>query len=255
MNKDPSDPFFIGWAGTVPARDRRFFLGTGLALMAGTAAIAGGLAALQAPVGPGSWDQGDVRTYAGVITANPYPMLRTRDFTGEAQSVLLSCLGKCGVRAQIGALEGMRVLVEGSAIRRGRHAMIAVAETSEWVRPDPAPLPDPALAFPPGSEALPTVTLKGEILDTKCWFGAMRPNSGKVHKACAALCIRAGLPPAFFTRNAAGDGALLIMTDQLAPHGEALLPFVADPVEITGRAVRAGSLLFLDAPVSAIRRL
>ncbi|MEM7767200.1 MAG: hypothetical protein AAF253_06890 [Pseudomonadota bacterium] len=251
---DPKHDFFIGWADT-PKADRRFFLGTGLALMAGTAATAAGLAASQAPVGPGTWNQGDVRAFAGTITAEPYPMLRTRDLTGAPQTVLLSCLGKCGVAAQIGALEGRSVIVDGSAIRRGAHAMIAVSEALDWVREDPAATPDPALAFPTPEPVLDAVTLRGEILDSKCWFGAMRPAEGKVHKACAALCIRGGLPPAFIARTPQGDASLLIMTDQLTRHGEDLLPFVADPVEITGRALRAGNLLYLDAPTTALKRV
>ena len=44
------DDFFIGWAET-PKIDRRFFFGAGLGLVAGTAATAAGIAALQRPVG------------------------------------------------------------------------------------------------------------------------------------------------------------------------------------------------------------
>ena len=253
MSTDPSDDFFIGWADT-PKRDRRFFLGAGLALLAGTGATAATAAAFQRPVGTGIWNQGDVREWRGVITADPYPMLRTRDLNGEATTVLLSCLGKCGVRAQIGALGGQPVIVEGSLIRRGRHGMIAVAETMDWVRADPDPLFDPELEFPFGQEVM-QITLRGEILDSKCWFGAMRPSRGKVHKSCAALCIRGGLPPAFFAEDGAGQGSLLIMTDGLAPYGDDILPYVADPVEVTGRVVRGGNLLFLDAPVSGFKRI
>ena len=54
MNKDD---FFIGWAET-PKVDRRFFFGAGLGLLAGTAALASGVAALQRPVGPGAWNMG-----------------------------------------------------------------------------------------------------------------------------------------------------------------------------------------------------
>ncbi|MEM0986397.1 MAG: hypothetical protein AAGJ32_09135 [Pseudomonadota bacterium] len=255
MSADRDKDFFIGWAET-PRRDRRFFLGAGLALMAGTGATAAGLAAFQAPVGPGMWDQGTVKTYTGVITAHPYPMLRTRDVTGAPQTALLSCLGKCGVGAQIGALEGQRVEVDGSLIQRGTHAMIAVAETSAWVRPAGTQSPpDPALAIPSRTPVLEAITLRGEILDTKCWFGAMRPSEGKVHKSCAALCIRAGLPPAFFARDADGNASLLIMTNGEAAHGTAILPYVADPVEITGKVWRAGNILYLDAPPSALIRI
>ena len=54
------DGFFVGYADT-PKRDRRFFLGAGIGLMAGTAAIASGVAALQKRPGSGAWDMANAR--------------------------------------------------------------------------------------------------------------------------------------------------------------------------------------------------
>ncbi|MEL6754724.1 MAG: hypothetical protein AAFO57_11910, partial [Pseudomonadota bacterium] len=110
------------------------------------------------------------------------------------------------------------------------------------------------LAFPE-PEPITEVSLIGEILDSKCWFGAMRPSEGKVHKSCASLCIRGGIPPAFYVKDRAEQTALMIMTDQGAAHAESLLEYVADPVSISGQVLRFGDLLLLDAPVSAISRL
>ena len=39
----------------------------------------------------------------------------------------------------------------------------------------------------------------------------MRPASGKVHKGCASLCIRGGIPPAFFARGPGAEGASLAL--------------------------------------------
>ena len=251
---EPDDPFFIGWAETPPA-DRRFFLRLGLGLMAGTAGLGAGLAALQRAPGAGDWDPDQVREWRGIVTASPYALLRSRDLGGGVpRTALLSCLGKCGVAAQIGALESQPVVVTGSLIQRGQHSMIAVDEQGPWLRRDERAAPDADLALP-ASEALGEVSLSGEILDSKCWFGAMRPSDGKVHKACASLCIRGGIPPAFFARGPAGRSALTILTDGGRAHGPTLLALVADPVHIAGRLSRRGDLLILDAPVSAIRRL
>ncbi len=248
------DAFFIGWAETPPA-DRRFFLRLGLGLMAGTAGLGAGLAALQRAPGAGDWDPDQVREWRGTVSASPYAMLRSRDLGGDGpRTALLSCLGKCGVAAQIGALAGQPVVVSGSLIQRGRHAMIAVDEQGPWLRRDERAGPDAGLALPE-PEALGEVSLSGEILDSKCWFGAMRPSDGKLHKACAALCIRGGIPPAFFARGPAGQSALMILTDAGRAHGPELLALVADPVRLSGRVIRRGDLLMLDAPVSAIRRL
>lgn len=245
--------FFIGWADEAPEPDRRFFLGAGLALMTATAALAGGIAASQQRPGNGTWNQGAVREWTGVITGQPYAMLRTLDIDGTPKTALLSCLGKCGVAARVGTLERQPVVVRGSLIQRGKHAMIAVADGMDWIKPLPQPLQSD-LTFP-DLEPVGAVSLVGEILDSKCWFGAMRPSEGKVHKSCAALCIRGGLPPAFYAKTRSGESALMIMTDSGNAHGEALLPFVADPVDVSGQVQRWGDLLILDNPVSAIKRI
>ena len=246
------DDFFIGWAET-PKVDRRFFFGAGLALLAGTAATAGGVAALQRPMGKGDWNMGEIREWRGIATAEPYAMLRTTDLDGTPRTALLGCQGKCGVSAKIGALAGKPVVVQGSLIQRGTHSMIAVIDGLDWIREDVGGDID-GLAFPK-PEPVMEVSLNGEILDTKCWFGAMRPSSGKVHKACASLCIRGGLPPAFYVKDPQDQSALMIMTSGGFGHNKDLLPYVADPVSITGQVQRFGDLFLLDAPVSAISRL
>ena len=246
------DDFFIGWAET-PKPDRRFFLGAGLGLLAGTGAVAATVAALQRPMGKGDWNMGEVREWRGIATAEPYGMLRTLDLDGTPRTALLGCQGKCGVSAKIGALVGKPVIVKGSLIQRGPHAMIAVIDGLDWIREDTAGSVGD-LTFP-RPEPIMQVSLNGEILDTKCWFGAMRPSSGKVHKACASLCIRGGLPPAFYVKDPQDQTALMIMTSGGFGHNKDLLEYVADPVSITGQVQRFGDLFLLDAPVSAISRL
>lgn len=245
--------FFIGWSDEMPSIDRRVFIGTGLGLMAGTFGVAGLLASTQSPVGNGTWAMGEVREWSGYATSSPYAMLRTDDIDGSPKTALLGCLGKCGVAARLNSYDGKAVSVTGSLIQRGRHSMIAVVDGPEWIKEASRELPEP-VRFPE-IEMVSRVDLTGEILDSKCWFGAMRPSSGKVHKACASLCIRGGIPPAFYAKGSEGRTILLVMTNNGEAHGEDLLEYVADPVRITGEARRQGDLLLLDAPVSAITRV
>ena len=99
------------------------------------------------------------------------------------------------------------------------------------------------------------IKLRGEILDTKCWFGAMSPNQGKVHKACASLCISGGIPPGFYVTDIRKQSALMIMTDRGIGFGKDILEYVADPVEIQGTVKRQGDLLLLDTSVAQIQRV
>ena len=247
------DDFFIGWSPDMPKADRRTFLTAGAALIGGAAVGAGALASMQRPVGPGTWNMGDVRDWTGVATAEPYAMLRTVDDAGRARTFQLACLGKCGVAARINSYQGQHVTVKGSLIERGLHGMIAVVDGMDWIAPA-GETPSTALVFPE-VETLGEVDLAGEILDTKCWFGAMRPSEGKVHKSCAALCIRGGLPPGFYVKAPEGQSALMIMTSNGFGHGVDILPYVADPVRIKGTLQRWGDLFLLDAPASAISRI
>ncbi len=71
------------------------------------------------------------------------------------------------------------------------------------------------------------VTLKGEIIDPKCYLGAMKPGGGKTHKACAMLCISGGVPPMLVTRDANKQETFyLLTTDQGGVANELVLPFV-----------------------------
>ena len=52
----------------------------------------------------------------------------------------------------------------------------------------------PPLGWPAPQVLADNVTLKGEIIDPKCYLGAMKPGGGKTHKACAMRCIAGGIP-------------------------------------------------------------
>jgi hypothetical protein len=247
------DDFFIGWADTQPV-DRRFFFTAGAALLCGTGVLGGTMASLQNNPGKGNWNVSEIREFRGIATSEPYAMLRTLDVDGSAKTVLLATQGKCAVGSRISALAGQHVVVIGSLIQRGQHAMIAVVDGLDWIRSGEGIAASAELSFPT-PEPFGEVTLRGEILDSKCWFGAMRPSEGKVHKSCASLCIRGGLPPAFYVKGIREQKALMIMTEAGFGFGPDLLEYVADPVEIQGMLYRQAEYVFLDTSVNRFRRL
>jgi hypothetical protein len=98
-------------------------------------------------------------------------------------------------------------------------------------------------------------TLEGEIVDSKCWLGVMRPGDGKVHKACASLCIRGGIPPMFVTRTEGAPGISLMTTfDGKAIPPESILEYVADPVRLTGLIEKRGDVYIFKADLSTLAR-
>lgn len=248
--------FFIGWSPDVPVIDRRAMLASALGLVALGGAGGAGLAALQNAPGLGGWSQ-TLKDWPGLVAADPYPLLRTF-IDGAPATALLVCATKCGVRPRLEGLAGGPVILRASLLARGRHKMLAVADGPDWVRPaGPGVAVDAAALAPPAPEPLGEAALHGEILDAKCWFGAMRPGWGKKHKSCAALCLRSGIPPAFFTRDAAGGSHAVVMTDAdggpLDP--EAAARYAADPLRAEGALVRLGDLLTFRSRPEAWRRL
>jgi hypothetical protein len=245
------DEFFVGWSAETPRADRRFLLGASLGLIAGGGILGASHAMNRPPIGDGIWDQGTPHTLRGLLSRTPYPILRTRGLDGDVRTVFLASSGKTAPEIDARYFD-RAVDVSGTLITRGRNAMMAVAD----VQAAPSGFDSAELASPVAGDRGP-VMLVGEILDAKCWFGAMRPGYGKAHKACAALCARGGLPLAFCQIGACGDGAdapLLLDENGLA-FGRAVLPLVADPVTIQGRLAAAGDVLQVRASFDSIRRL
>ncbi len=249
------EDFFIGWDET-PKQDRRFLLGASLGLLTLSGVGAALLARSHAPAGTGQWDMSNVRTFPGMLVSEPYPMLRTSALGAAPRTAFLVTNGKTGVQRSLGAMADGPVNVTGSLIQRGGNAMIAAIDGDDWIAPAPDFVDLRLIAWP--EEDLGEALLVGEVLDAKCWFGAMRPSSGQVHKACAALCVRGGLPPTFCSGEImcgeSSDAPLLLRADGGA-HGEELLGLVADPVRALGRLVRIGDVTQFRADIGAIQRL
>ena len=254
-NKKDQDSFFIGW-GETPKADRRFLLLASLGLLSAAAGGAALIASKQAPPGDGTWNPNDERDWAGQFVRAPYPMLRTRAIDGTPRTAYLVSSNKRGVQHRLGTAADGPVIVHGSLLLRGANAMIAVADDN-WMHPA---VSDSAVGeglsgwqAVDGGEA----RYAGEILDSKCWFGAMQPGQGKPHKACAALCIQGGLPPVFCPEGLCGSGASApLLTDAAGnPHGPDLIEFVADPVVASGRLVQIGDVRQFRVALNDIKRI
>jgi hypothetical protein len=246
-----SDGFFIGWRDAAPG-GRRAFLAAALGLAAG-AAGAGALLAMNRPApGSGAWDQSDVRDWDGVLQRAPFPALRWMSEDGAPQTAFLATNGKSAAVLP-GSVSG-RVRVRASLIARGRAKMLAIDPVSAWIEPASGAPPDATFWR---ERDLGPALMAGEILDAKCWFGAMRPGYGKGHKACAALCIEGGLPLAFCQAGACGDAidAPLFLDADGRPHGVAIAALAADPVAARGRLVAVGDVTQFRVDRGAIARL
>lgn len=241
--------FFIGWDAESGAESRGLvargakafiFLGVVAALVVGLA---------QRPFAKSNFEFGVERTYEGRIEHIPYPTLvLARPSPADAGSAadgvdesrwLLTVFGKFGADEHTLPVDGHNVRVTGSLIYRDRTTMLEI---------QPGSIEDLGLAARAAqpTEAPVRVTLRGEIVDSKCFLGVMKPGNLKPHRACAARCISGGVPPVLLVRNDEGEATYYLLTDEKgAAVNERVLHLVAEQIEVTGDLTRLGGTLLL----------
>jgi hypothetical protein len=216
------------------------------------------MAASQRDPGTGTWNQDAVVEISGVIRATPYPLLERHSPDGTIASILLVNQGKEGARHYAAKLDGQPGSARGHLINRNGMSMLELSDSRSGVINSGEKLSPPLALMASNPKKL---TIRGQIVDPKCYLGAMKPGDGKPHKACAVLCIRGGIPPVLISIESSGEPASYLLVDQegmglTGASLEAVLPFVADHVEVTGEFERRGDLKLLRVGLAgAIRRL
>jgi hypothetical protein len=198
-----------------------------------------------------TFEFGKIKEFHGFLQQTPYPILISTDdpFGSVAAPTpyLLVAPGKHGTGSILQSLLGQPIRLKGTLISRTEGHMIEIVPDSPIVE---------ARDIPTLSDVqdLGERDLSGEIVDTKCFLGVMNPGEGKVHRDCAALCLRGGIPPALFTRDLNGSPKILLLTDSSGgplPQS-AYLQRVGQPVRIHGRAVQSSGLYYLRSDADHI---
>lgn len=246
------DPFYVGYL-PLPSSIRQFiapWLVGNLVLAIGIAVV---VAATHREPGDGSWDISSVIVAEGQLVVEPYPMLVTTEGT-----YLLVEQGKVGAQKRVADLyPEYYYAVSGYLVEREGRKVIEIdgslEEPFEMLLIDRA---DDSILSKQFKEDLGTHTLRGEIVDPKCYLGVMQPGDGKTHKVCATLCIKGGIPPMLLVRDRDGNTAAYLLTDAEGnAFPESHHEYIADPIEVTGKVLRDGDLLILRAGLDSIKRL
>ncbi len=240
----PGHTIYVGYL-PLSARHRKFvrLLVTGLFCWLGVMAVI--LTTTQRNPGPAVWDSAAEQHWSGVIRLEPYPMLEVE---GEG-SYLIVGMGKYGVADRVSPFADMSCRVKGYRLARASRRMIELSPDLDAI----AAIHDQTVPRGNSTNTRRQITLITEIVDGKCYLGAMKPGDGKTHKACATLCLMGGLPPLVVTNNTPTESLFpLLRVDGSTKLEPAVLALVAQPVRIEGWLSESGGLPVLDTTAAHI---
>ncbi len=247
--------FYIGWQEEMPPSNKRFLKRTIIALFVLIPVLVFVLVSLQRPFNHHYFEFGTLTELTGIYVSDPVPMLIATNGVPEgfSKNVLIVGFGKFGAEGIIGAieeehgsLESKEVTFSGTMIYGDgvtlmeltnlEDSFVSVKETSKLVVHD--------------GGSLEEVSLTGEILDPKCYFGVMKPGEGKIHKSCAIRCISGGIPPVMRVLHADGVNYdyYLLKGQRGESINKEVLPFVAQSINVTGNSTKVYGwrVLYLD---------
>lgn len=240
-----SDEFYIGYEPDMPA-----------ALAGRIRRVAGGLVALALVLpavlvftedrfAPGVFEYGRVRTFSGRLVEFPYPALISNDATGATRAYWLVGPGKHGAEDVVRGRDAQQVQLSGSLIERDGDSMIELVPDSVLVSTTGATDIEPL-------RSLGVIVVDGEIVDSKCHLGVMKPGEGATHRDCAVRCLLGRIPPMFVPHDSGDLGRVSLVTDAAQPFVDADV-FAGRRVSIRGEILKRDAQTFLAVSRRDIR--
>lgn len=235
------DPIYVGYRPMPPRLRSRVAIIVTAFLTIGALAAAITARSLS-DSGASHWNTADQTTLTGTARLTPYPHLAT-----DTGPVLLAEPGKFGAQSRIAPLDGQSIRVTGTLLTRGPFRAIEITNAES--------LGESAEVEPAVIEISEITNARGEILDSKCYLGAMKPGDGPAHKACAILCLRGGIAPLFIGTSATGQPVAAVLCGPGAsPLDPAALTLAGEPVLITGTLATLSELPILIVARADIRK-
>lgn len=238
-----NEEFYIGWQDKAPKSYGQWVRYVIWTLVLLVPIIAGLLVLNQRGFIASKYEISRLRTLEGILITEPIPCLKIPLGIDEKgierfQRILLVGMGKKSATPALEALEQkIKQALHGKGIRLNGKLIYY----------------DGVVAFELGSDKtlfqgfsklkdvstkpiqLGKATLRGEILDPKCYLGVMRPGEGKPHRSCAIRCLAGGIPAFFKAKTKNGVQQYCFVLDQNGkPINDKLAPYVADEVQICG---------------------
>jgi hypothetical protein len=233
-----SDEFYIGYRKTAPPKMARLVMGVASGILIAAVVVAVVIGAGQNPAGDGRYAFGAIESFEGDLIAEPVPHLELAGDAGARRAILVD-QGKHGIPDYARDAMGRRVRFDATRIER--HGILML----ELAGPDRFEVIGDVSSPPPPNAATQITTLLGELVDTKCYLGVMNPGQGKVHRGCAAECLRGGVQPGLLVR--AEDGTARVVLIDATP-GAINPEWAGRTLSISGTTQQTGELetIFTD---------
>jgi len=236
------DEFYIGYEPSMPPKMSVRVRWAAGALLALGPILAGILMAAQTRASNGTFDYGHPQVVEGWLVEHPYPALVASDDRDGNGWYWLVGPGKHGAADLVDGLDGRRVRLSGTLIERGDQRMLEVVPGTLVTTSAETHSSAPA-------RAMGKVTLAGEIVDSKCHLGVMKPGEGPTHRDCAVRCLLGRVPPMLDTHDRRRVPIVVADRDRF----EAALPsLVGRPVHVHGMLMERDGQQFLMTTVHDI---
>lgn len=250
QTKQNDQPFFVGYLN-MPVALKKFYIPL-TALMIGLSVLIGySLANTQMTTGPARWLTDNPQTMQGLIKLEPYPVLHrfNPEEPDQIESILLVAQGKRSANQFSSELNGQWVNVTGFPIYRGGWSMLELRsqedvqtiETDNDLAKTLSKLADETQVT-----SLGAVSFSGEIADSKCFLGVMKPGEGVVHRACAEVCLIGGLPAMLLVKGEDQQRYGYMLTTQEGDSASSLVSTnTGDLMQVSGELMQKGNLLYI----------
>lgn len=244
-----SDEFYVGYDPQMPPRlaSRIRLAAQGLIVCA--LLVPATLVVTQDRFATAVFEFGQTRVFEGRLVEYPYPALIVGSAGGDAATHWLVGRGKHGAVDFVRGRDGQYVQVSGSLIQRDADAMIEVAPNGIQAAGDTR-----AMSHEP-MRSLGAVVMQGEIVDSKCHLGVMKPGEGPAHRDCAVRCLLGRIPPMFVSHGRTGATRLSLVSADGGPLTGDVGAWAGRPLSIRGELLQRGTQRFLAVSPAGIRLL
>ncbi len=247
------DEFFVGYLPEPPAKTMSILKWVMVVLGMSIVTIGVILALNERKFSSTNFDYEKYTTQEGFVFKSPIPHLKIVtgvDSLGNTnyKTLLLVGFGKAGATKTLstfedtlGELEGKFVKLTGELIYGDGKSLFQISASH---------VPEVKTSVGSASSTikkLGTVSLQGEIVDPKCYFGVMNPGEGKPHRSCAIRCIAGGIPPVFHLANT--SDYYILLDENYQPVNDQVLDMVGDQITLTGE-----TLLFDSWKILLVRK-